>query len=157
MSAYIVDKEQIEQIVLFCGRMEMFDPTTFYHNRERIELGSIEAVANVLYKENYRSVNYRYSEESEPTLWKGGEIHQGLLKAKNPIQILSYIQNLDYQSCESEDWRETLAFKILETYKDRIINLLIRREEKIQGLGSHTMWGYKSDQIIKDNFQGVGV
>lgn len=87
-----------------------------------------QTVARNLAKENIRSVAYRYPRDTDgnrpgPCL-KDAEIEEAAAIyaayfLANPhhlpaVQILKLVNCLDYQSCETEDWKQTVAFKQLE-------------------------------------------
>lgn len=88
------------------------------------ELSTLDAydqqlVANLLMKENIRSVNYRCGENTEYTPCDMTE-----WRKVTPAEALSLIDCLDYQSCETDSWKETLAYHLL--------TLMMRTFERVQ-------------------------
>jgi hypothetical protein len=83
-----------------------------------------QEIAQELVNENYRSLNYRYRDEE-------GEPHQITYTMKDemqrpldPIVILKLCNCFDYQACETPDWEQSRAFKILQSIKDYAIRKL---------------------------------
>lgn len=92
-----------------------------------------ETVANILHAENIRSVSYRYEEPATYADGMSTDNLPGLCErpelitvsaseafnppVTNPVHILKMCSCLEYQSCETEDYRETVAYKILEAIR----------------------------------------
>lgn len=91
--------------------------------------------ADTLYQENIRSVRARYPDDSRDNL-PGPTILPLRLVVSNtdicnpgymlvkPIAILKMCACLDYQSCESDDWSNTVAYRLLDRIKDAAIQAL---------------------------------
>lgn len=85
------------------------------------------AYANILYAENIRSCQARYSSDDIDNL--PSQIHKPAeikVTSKHlhhinwtlkPVQILSMCDCLEYQSCETRDYRESLAFDLLNAIR----------------------------------------
>ena len=75
-----------------------------------------DLVCKILMAENIRSVNARYDEEHP--------LFDGIVfKAYKPFSLMGLhmaISSLDYQSCETEDWRETFACQLLDNWTTQI-------------------------------------
>lgn len=97
-----------------------------------------QAVARGLARENIRSVAHRYPNDVSgkrpgPGL-KDEEIEEAAaLYAAHflvnppglaPIQIINLCGCVDYQSCETDDWKSTLAWKQLDRIKDEAITCI---------------------------------
>jgi hypothetical protein len=133
MSAYVCEKNHF--VYLACamlsrrimGRNSQF---SYIFNGERHSVTCTETIraaelANVLLRENIRSVSYRYSEKTSANLPgpRGGVdvIQPSDLAACydfDPVQVISSIRCLQYQSCECPDWEQTEAYAILSALKD---------------------------------------
>lgn len=98
---------------------------------ERDSFKLAEAYAEVLYRENIRSVRHRYPEGDlpgpiTPTL----RIRITLADARSitghlpPISILKMCDCLEYQSCETDNYRETDAYDLLNQIRRAAINKL---------------------------------
>ena len=85
-----------------------------------------ETWANVLYRENIRSVLTRYPNdtfETAPGLLdkpKAIRIPAGSVWSSpvtDPVEILKLCDGLEYQSCETEDWETTPAYALLQAIR----------------------------------------
>ena len=94
--------------------------------------------ANVMQSENVRSVNIRYSDdfECEPLRVSDADICRFNL---TPVHILKMCACLDYQSCESDDWESTVAYRLLQRIKDSAIDAL-------PGYGA-APWAYDGEKV----------
>ena len=132
MSAYIVEKATIDAILTFAltGRQKFgtikriagdnrpgeYTVTTDY---------DINQIGQALWDENVRSVNARYSEQSEFEAYKFKALHK--LPGKDgrylaPIDIIKICQCLEYQSCEHDGWQDSFA----KDFLDRVVSAAIR-------------------------------
>jgi hypothetical protein len=146
MSAYICDPSHI-------GILAAFAVSERCAIREFEVMGEpvlvAQAVARSLAKENIRSVAHRYPDDTDgnrpgPCL-KDAEIEEAaaiyaayfLANPQHlpPVQILKLVHCLDYQSCETDDWRQTSAFKQLEWITTYAINRLPGYED--------AMWSFE--------------
>lgn len=144
MSAFVVNDQTINVIVKAAakhltkrdGRM-----MAFYQDSETNWMTPTELGQNLL-KENYRSVEHRYNDESEDT-WKmykykdpGHTIthNEKHYNSTDPMMVLKLISCLEYQSCETDDWRETPAYKILKGIENRLISALPGYDDAPWGL-----------------------
>lgn len=72
---------------------------------ELVDQRTADLLGQMLWDENYRSVNYRYS-EAEPT----PDYRATLIDAElSPVAVLKAIDCYEYQACESPDWDQTRA------------------------------------------------
>lgn len=115
MSAYVVTDERIAAI-LQASSHHPGDSFYYYWNGERHYTNNL---GQILLNENYRSVNFRYSENDSPR-----EFQPKTIRQYKPVEILSLIAGYEYQSCETDDWRETEAFAIVDALKHRAIRRL---------------------------------
>ena len=96
------------------------------------ELGAI--YANVLYAENVRSVSARYPEDTFDSLpgpiekpeqievnYRHFDHINWVLK---PVAILKLCDSLEYQSCETDDWEQTVAHTLLQAIRRAAIRCL---------------------------------
>ena len=77
-----------------------------------------DLLVRILMAENIRSVNARYNETE--ALYQGIKWQQPKDKAMSLYGLHMAIGSLDYQSCETEDWRETYACRLLEAWEKEI-------------------------------------
>ena len=108
MSAFIVSDSHINALVRYASRHKVgvsYGATVMRLNA----FGNEQAVAQILFEENVKSVNYRYSESETTQI----EYDQGapILTA---IQAIKAAQCLRYQSCEHPAFEDSLASKFIE-------------------------------------------
>ncbi len=138
MSAHVVDIEVIQTIVNYADIKER---GAFSILGKRY---LPETIGQILLDENFRSVNFRYSEENKAPKYVHEKTYTGVYFYTNgynsledlklheikicsildPKLILQLISNLDYHSCETNDWKETEAYMILERIKEMCANEL---------------------------------
>lgn len=73
------------------------------------DLDRITATGQELWRENHRSVNYRYTERTHTPKYR-----PHLLEAElDPRAILAAVGCYDYQSCEHGAWEKSRAFALM--------------------------------------------
>lgn len=140
MSAYVVSDNHINELIRYID-------SRFYLNKSYLqrvipELAFIrddrlffEKVGQELLNENYRSVNYRYKNSEDEYKCHKFTYKEKLAEKKlKPVEILKLVACLDYQSCETNDWETTRAYKILESIKSFAINQLDGYNEASWGI-----------------------
>lgn len=97
MSAFIVSKEHIDA---------MLTPLQSYSSDDELsEMG------NTLWQENYKSVNYRYREnEFAPE-------YRFVSNMQSNVQVLKLCNCYDYQSCETNTYKDSEAYKIVNSIR----------------------------------------
>ena len=146
MSSYIVDKEHIEQIVLYVYKLKGIDSLNYYHNKERVQFDSVGNVAEELSKANCKGVNYRYEDNNQP--YSFDDLSIGNLKIKNPLQVIQLIRCLEYQSCDNPNYENSLANSILKTITDHIVSYMIQHECELHSTESYKLWQYNEHNIL---------
>lgn len=98
------------------------------------DLAIAVSYADTLYAENVRSVECRYPGTGADSL--PGEIFKpasirisanDLISARfrvSPVAILKMCDCLEYQSCETDNYRETVAFRLLDSIRGAAIRML---------------------------------
>lgn len=114
MSACIVEDAQIDLIVAGAIAHDIvFDRKTFGENEM-----SPEALGQLLVDANYKSVNYRYGEATEPHKY----VFRGIENAShNRWNILTAIDGYSYQACEPSDWASSSAKYYVDQIYKRVI------------------------------------
>lgn len=90
--------------------------------------------ADTLFQENIRSVRARYPDDKRDSL-PGPCILPLHIVVKSshfndcrwvlePVAILKMCDGLEYQSCETEDWKETVAYRLLQAIRRAAIRAL---------------------------------
>lgn len=124
MSAYLVSKETIDAIVTFWK----FGGYERHTDKEATQTGQM------LWEENARSVNARYR-ENDPTphyQYKEKLVHNG--KRLAPVDIIKLVECWQYQTCETDNYRETPAWRLSEHILSEAIRQLPGYEEAPWGL-----------------------
>lgn len=119
MSAFIVSNTQINALVRFASTNNVsfyYGPTSQRWNVS----GNEDATAQLLLDENVRSVNFRYGETTEAERI----VYQIDAPDLTPVQVIKAAQCLEYQSCETSDWEQTMAKKLLTTIIDWAVTKL---------------------------------
>lgn len=134
MSTYICSLEQHKILAIYAASFHNGDYRVHpaYHPAVTPPEGKgwtpttlASAYADLLYQENIRSVRARYPNDTWDDL--PGPIVKPLHCVVSPrdtslprvsaVQILKFAHCLAYQSCETDDWETTPAFKLLESIK----------------------------------------
>jgi len=122
MSAYIVPTQQIDEIVA------EYYVSSSKSDEEKTKI--LSEIGQILLNENYISVNCRYREKAKaPTYY-----FRNPVKKQRPIQLLKFCSNLRYQSCETETYEESKAYKILNEIVYGLITRLEGFDEAKWGL-----------------------
>ena len=134
MSAYIVNDKTIHAIV---KGFRVYDATFAaddYKNAVSV-ITSIKELSNAigqsLLNQNYKSVNYRYRENTDTPKYsyEDVKINEGIL--------IGCIDCYEYQACETDDYFNTDIHYSLLRLKDKIIERMIKEK------GQEIPWGYE--------------
>lgn len=135
MSAYICDRGHIIYLVAAAMSRQLNRSGgifSWYHEKQRRELSSSDferaaEVANMLWRENIKSVSHRYPNESSATL--PGPIDENFviepkdipacLAEFKPVQVLKSCDCYGYQTCEHEDWETSEAHTFIQALRAR--------------------------------------
>ncbi len=115
MSAYQVSNDTIDYIITAARAWRLAEDGYLPYETRNItdsELGQI------LVSENVRSVNYRYNDNDEAETYTYRRVNYDSIKA---VDVLKSIQCLNYQSCETEDWQTTMAYKVCKAVESGAI------------------------------------
>ena len=124
MSAFIVTDYHINALVSWAANKHGHNAVSYYWNGRRRDVREDpKRIASVLYAENVRSVNARYSECGEPAGFKYRPIALGYTRL-TPIAIIKACHCLGYQSCETSDWEQTEAFAILQGIEAAAVRMI---------------------------------
>lgn len=108
MSAFIVSDTHVNALVRYASRHNVRafhgNPLAMFQVKD-----NEQAAAELLLAENVKSVNYRYRDNEVMTITydRGAPI-------LTAIQAIKAAQCLRYQSCECDDFEESIAFKLIE-------------------------------------------
>ena len=125
MSACIVDNKCIDILVFaIVDKYEINVDVPAAHgiminlNKMRDEVGQ------ALVDENYRSVNYRYREDTIPHTYTYMEPDHKI----DGKDILNAINEYEYQSCKTCDWKETDQYKWLLKIQSAMLKRYVDQE-----------------------------
>ena len=123
MSAFVVNDYHINALATY-ARREM---VSFYWRNERYEFNrdTVAELAAELYSENVRSVNHRYNQRQRR---KGFNYQPVLIDHLEHANIIGACDCLRYQSCETRNYRNTLAYAALNAIREEAITLLIEQD-----------------------------
>lgn len=136
MSAYIVSDNHINVIVSWFVDYRKDYQLWYELNGQYGYMGETEAqaVAECLYNQNVRSVNDRYSEQTGNEGFRFNYIRNAK-QAYSLAEIAGAIDGLEYQSCESDDYHTTDAYKLITSMRKDLLKKVQERD-----LGDNTTW-----------------
>lgn len=141
MSAYVVSHKHINTILTGANQarlekiyikkdnvnghdLDLVPSQNFDGNYLKFDLSQtndLQTLASFLLSENCRSVNHRYNEKSPAK-----SITFKFEPVNNAIQLIKLIDCLDYQSCETDTWENSLSFKVLTKIKGQLVDKMLR-------------------------------
>lgn len=137
MSAFVVSHDHINTLLTFANKHAR-DYGRIYPNRENSQqvlnlsnVDDLQKIAEILYAQNVRSVHCRYpGDETVFTLpgvvgEVGTDIHFRFARKNiTAVAQLKLLSCYDYQSCETDDYPESLAARIVEALRKQAISAL---------------------------------
>lgn len=135
MSAYIVNNNTIHAIVKGFRIYNATFAADDYKNAVSV-ITSVKAMSNAigqsLLNQNYKSVNYRYRENTSTPIYRYEDvkINEGIL--------IGCIDCYEYQACETDDYFNSDIHYSLLRLKDKIIERMIKEK------GQEIPWGYEN-------------
>lgn len=82
-----------------------------------------EHVADILYRENVRSVDARYNESNAVDF-----TYKPTYNTVSDKEVSQLIDSLEYQSCETDDYYETQAYKMLCNMRKNLLQRIFAEE-----------------------------
>lgn len=135
MSAYVCSKAHIKALAIFAeSKIEPW----YVDGAKDLSRDSSEVAtryAAILLAENVRSIRARYADDVgdyEEIQISNSEVL--MPKALGAVTILKLCNCLAYQSCETDDWETTNAYKLLQQIKDAAIRVLPGYEDAPWGI-----------------------
>jgi hypothetical protein len=123
MSAYIVPDYHINALVSWAANRHGINVVSYWWAGDRYELRHNEQrIASVLYAENVRSVNFRYSESTTASGFRFKNVMTHMLKA---VDVIKACHGYIYQACEADDWKDTEARAIINAIEQAAIHSLL--------------------------------
>lgn len=107
MSAWTVSQDHIDLLVTAAMRMAGW-------NERYINIpATADLLGQDLWKENFKSVNHRYSERKRTPAYHWtpvGEVQEEKLRPEVLVQIVHAADCYDYQTCEHPTWSDSKAY-----------------------------------------------
>jgi len=131
MSAFVVSEAHIDYLIEagltlpgHYGPLRWFAPGagTYQQRVRELRPDNASEVGLMLWAENHRSVSYRYDEVQATPAYRF--VHRYRPLRIDPVVVLKAVNCLDYQSCETPDWKQTEAYAFLESLKETAIRRL---------------------------------
>jgi hypothetical protein len=124
MSAFIVGHDHINALVSWA----VDNQVTYFHpgfsNPLSIDRRTATEIGRILLHENERSVRYRYPNGAPEDLpgTSGERAETYVFRARgarlSPVGVIKAVHCLEYQSCEHDGWRASVAFSICQDIKE---------------------------------------
>lgn len=138
MSAYICNPEHFGILAAYAATNKCVIRQWEQNRGPDSIIKNAQAVARGLALENIRSVATRYPQDQDGSRPGPGQLDAEIVEAAaiyagyfighppfiTPLQILRLIDCLDYQSCETDDWPQTLAYRQLDWLRSSAIRRL---------------------------------
>lgn len=136
MSAYIVSNNHINVIVSWFMDYRKDSQLWYELNGQYGYMSAEDApkVAYELYKQNVRSVNYHYNDNQTDELYQFEQV-KNAKQAYSLAEIAGALDGLEYQSCETDDYHQTDAYKIITSMRKDLLKRVQERD-----LGDNTTW-----------------
>lgn len=129
MSAYLVSEKHIATMVV--NIRNIIGPQSFeFAARYRLGISGtgdelVMHVANALWQENNRSVNYRYGERN-----KAPKVSAEMIERVQPVgirQLTGLIDCFDYQSCETKNWLTTKFMAFIDYVRAELLKNMVNK------------------------------
>lgn len=127
MSAFIVSDKQISEVLNYINCLNQYDKSDFNfmpynflkecekNNESLTRREALIACGEMILKENHKSVMYRYPDRKDQTFSFFDYTEK--TKCIGYFQFIKFIDCIEYQSCEHENWESSNACKILKSFK----------------------------------------
>ena len=120
MSCYIIETRYIKRIVLSFRQYFLQTQHTSQicipgedNYSDITEIDTLKRIGQVLIDQNYRSYNTRYDELEQPNIFEITGQDLMYMSRLTPVETLKALASYDYQSCETPDWQQTDAYKLV--------------------------------------------
>lgn len=123
MSAFLVSDNHINFIVNFANR----GFATYRTLSGGASLDDPQGLGRILHQANIDSVNYRYAHHEQLPAsewqWNPRATYDDKVKS-DLVTFIKALDCLEYQSCECDDWKESVACKAIDTLRSIAISSL---------------------------------
>lgn len=131
MSAYIMSDKDINDIVNYFVNSTASTQLWLRVNGdyEYLTRDNAEQVAGILYLENKRSVDHRYNETNDFDF-----TYKASYNTVSDKEVAQLIDSLEYQSCETDDYYTTQAYKMLCNMRKNLLQRIFAEEVEYSSL-----------------------
>lgn len=126
MSAVVVGHAHIDALLTFASDNRV----SYWNGEERVSIrGEENAIGCILLQENERSVRYRYDDAGDDLpgtigeTWKDYEFRV-YSEPLTPVAILKGCNCYDYQACETDNYDQSEAYRIINAIRQAAIRKL---------------------------------
>ena len=112
MSAFIVNNKHIDYLMQFLGQQKDLKLCLNWKWISPANFNDMQNVANVLIKQNWKSYNLHYNEKNK--IPKNYKFVIDFNFKPNLVQVIKACQWLNYQSCETRNYNQSNAKKIID-------------------------------------------
>lgn len=146
MSAYVVDKAHIDGLVTLASRGPQgvwWEPLRWWNGRQMQDTygeGRDDEIGAMLLAENVRSVSARYPRDAlgelpgpRPAYWLVRYVWSPGRYRPTAIEALKAIACYEYQSCETDDWEQTEAWRFCQALQGAIVSRMPGWDEAAWG------------------------
>lgn len=130
MSAYVVEEDHIHALLGWAIRNQVSFYDDVHKARIDVKPDTASMVGTILLQTNVLSVAHRYAEAAENVDYEWHDFPHAL----TAVQVLKGVQCLEYQSCERDDWKQSMAYTICQAIKDAAIMKLAGYEAAPWGI-----------------------
>ena len=137
MSAYICNPEHFGILAAYAVRNDcaVYEWQHSRKNTLEVKIDTAQRIAKGLARENIRSVAHRYGDDNLPgpcmtpaDIEEAAAIYAAHFivnpQALRPIDVLKLCQSWDYQSSETDDWKDSLAWQQVDWIRNAAIRQL---------------------------------
>lgn len=121
MSCFVVNKRHIDYLASYFSLHQR--DLYLYRNGSNWILTPRE-VGQILWNENRRSYEWLYNEVINWDVYNFAQ-YPNLARLSDHRQVIQACNCLNYQSCETEDWKNSDAYKILKALREHAIGHLL--------------------------------
>lgn len=146
MSAFIVSHDHIDALLSFAKDKRLKDQLAYYIQPSRADQFDWTDIGRVLLAENERSVCHRYSdcvpgnapgkigEEAIGYKFRYFTPFLNMAHAKKCVWIIKNCDCFDYQACETDDYDQSIAHRIIEAIRSAATRALPDYEDAPWGI-----------------------
>lgn len=141
MSANRLDKPEILYVVMAAmrksivrGSCRVRKPNGHYYLLTNQSYDLAIEVCQMIDKENIKSLDSRYGDESEPHEFRKSDFYKSHYIKFDPVQVLASINYINYQNCEHSEWGSSDAKWFLDSLKGHAISSLPGYEKAVWGV-----------------------